>query len=44
MKRELLVIKNAAIEGINSSDRLYEVDLLLREAECFCLVSAVHQK
>lgn len=44
MKRELLLLKKVTIEGADSGNRLYDVDLLLRESECFCLVSAVHQK
>lgn len=44
MKRELLLLKKVTVEGADSSNRLYDVDLILRESECFCLVSAVHQK
>lgn len=41
MKRELLLLKKVTVEGVDSSNRLYDVDLILRESECFCLVSAV---
>ena len=44
MKRELLLLKKVTVQGMDSGNRLYDVDLILRESECFCLVSAVHQK
>ena len=44
MKRELLLLKKVTVQGMDSGNRRYDVDLILRESECFCLVSAVHQK
>ena len=44
MKRELLLLKKVTVQGMDSGNRLYDVDLILRESECFCLVSAVHQR
>lgn len=44
MKKELLALKHVTLEGRSPNNRLYHIDLLLREGECFCLVSTMHQK
>lgn len=44
MKRELLSLKKLTIEGIHNHDRLYDIDLILRESECLCLTGAAHEK
>lgn len=43
MRNELLSLKRLTLEGKNGN-RLNDLDFLLLEGECICLVSAVHQK
>lgn len=43
MKKKLLGLKRLTIEG-NNGNYLKDLDFLLLEGECICLVSAAHQK